>query len=1269
MKFIYSSTKLQEILRSYEDRKKISENLYIITNNIKYQLLKKGDLVFRIGDPGDKFYIILQGSVSILKLYEIELALTGEEYLILLSNFISENEKFMAQKTIAINRTKMSFDLISINEILENNFKRKLFKLLKCNISFEEISEFFKSNCKDAETYGVNLTQLNKLFNDKKNTEAYFNYIGKILETKFPNSEELIQLDYLDERKKFLICKYEKFHTLNTGDFFGDIALDRNTTRNGTILAVEGDVHLGVLEKEIYLEYISKQKIQVENKKINFVYEKIFKDIMPKSEFERKYFKDFIYEEISNNKILFKEKSQIQYVYLIFSGKVDLFSKKNFYRLQSDINILNSINFSIKSIDLEKLSNFDEKCKNENIQLKSFEKELIKNRDIHIKKISQNELLGMENFMYNIPFQYTAAVNSEKLCLYKINVRNLKKIFDCEVKAELIINEMSKAKLNTFIFRLNELLRSYLEITRINFINENKIVINEKPKINNIKNKNFDDLKINEDKSKLIKNTSSMNISSFWEKKIINTFTNERDSIINFDEKTPNPQEYHFDKISKLQVKENGDKKNSNIQTINTDKENIKRNGTSQIIPIHLNNKKEIKLNFQNANTESTLYSNLTNSKDEKFSEQNKNIFGYNVKQKIKGGFLTSTNITYNSNNNCSSNLNSNLINNDICIERKKKNFSSEKQIIPFINQQNSYNDFFVERNNSKELIDTLTDQFSYDINNLENNIDSDNFSKLNTDNLNKKIFKKEKIRHKILKENDDYIFQNLLTENEKDSLEKFDILGYSINKKENIFQNSNNILKNKFLKIIDNNNESYINDNSSKKKLESKISFNVNIKQSYDFQSKFINIKNLNNQNKILNNFNKKMCESSSINPCSYNSLESTNFNIGNNTFKKSDLSNGFEKLNYQKNKSLNKSMSKILNGITNIKNVNSPLNTIYTNGNMNLGLYSSKNSLKINELNKEDSLILKNINENIFINNNINKNLNKRFSQENFYINNFNNISKETLGFSTAYNFKLSSHNLKKKKDENSYGKKLSLLSEPQKSVEYQKVCLEDNNFESKVTNIKYNLAENSLWEKNEDENYLIKNDTCFFKTHLSPTFKNSSEQIKKLKFFNQSPDFKKKKSNFNKFNIETNTCSLVNLNINEENQNDIYSKFKNTNFFPSIRIETKKKNKLNEILKIDSNQEIREKSNEIIDDEKILREFAKIKKEDMFDKITHNFPMKPHNLRATKSIRNTKKNYSSNGFINIMNNNISILKNDFTPGSKGKMITDFRRNLLIK
>ena len=72
-RFIQNSPLIQKFQKDADsDKKDENNNLSRLgAENLNYMELKKGQVLFRIGDNGDRFYFILSGRVSILKLKEI----------------------------------------------------------------------------------------------------------------------------------------------------------------------------------------------------------------------------------------------------------------------------------------------------------------------------------------------------------------------------------------------------------------------------------------------------------------------------------------------------------------------------------------------------------------------------------------------------------------------------------------------------------------------------------------------------------------------------------------------------------------------------------------------------------------------------------------------------------------------------------------------------------------------------------------------------------------------------------------------------------------------------------------------------------------------------------------------------------------------------------------------------------------------------------------------------------------------------------------------
>jgi CRP-like cAMP-binding protein len=69
--FIKNSKLIKKLESETSDKKSDMQNLvFNCAKNLGYVKLEKGKVLFRIGDIGDKFYFILKGKISVLKLKE-----------------------------------------------------------------------------------------------------------------------------------------------------------------------------------------------------------------------------------------------------------------------------------------------------------------------------------------------------------------------------------------------------------------------------------------------------------------------------------------------------------------------------------------------------------------------------------------------------------------------------------------------------------------------------------------------------------------------------------------------------------------------------------------------------------------------------------------------------------------------------------------------------------------------------------------------------------------------------------------------------------------------------------------------------------------------------------------------------------------------------------------------------------------------------------------------------------------------------------------------
>ena len=235
-----------------------------LTKICRLEKIFKGDSIINYGEIGDKFYIVLEGTVEVFKPKYIEIEVLPNEFISLL-NKIKETEG----------------NLLKYERIKEKN-----------KIFFETYSE----RSKHKEISSKNSNTQNSQSSNRNGSK--------------PSSTSRSEIDKLIYKQVFLMEDEEKMGEYGEGFSFGDIALIQKTTRNATIKAKEYCILL-TIEKNEY----NKAMLEFQSKKLN-------KEI---EDFIRTYsfFKDFSHEKIINLFNCFSKKTIYKGEYLYQQNKKD----------------------------------------------------------------------------------------------------------------------------------------------------------------------------------------------------------------------------------------------------------------------------------------------------------------------------------------------------------------------------------------------------------------------------------------------------------------------------------------------------------------------------------------------------------------------------------------------------------------------------------------------------------------------------------------------------------------------------------------------------------------------------------------------------------------------------------------------------------------------------------------------------------------------------------------------------------------------------------
>ena len=287
--YLRSLTKFMNIINFSDNYTVIDHFLSKISSNLQPKYFEKNSMLMRIGDSGDYFYIILQGSVSVLVTKVISINLPIEKFKEHLK-FLYNNEPFLFEGTMKLNRKgPYSLDLDEI-KVSDKNYVIKKLPSLNDYISFISGEKYIDENSK-----------------------------------------------YYSEVK--LMC-YFKVTELNKGNSFGEIALIDSKQKRTASIFVNENSFFGILSSKAYNNSMKKIQEQIKRDNINFVFSTNLFNQISLNFFTQSYWNYFIYRRINKGDYIFKENFHRDEIYFIHDGEIRITSNLNLEKLEEILSSL-----------------------------------------------------------------------------------------------------------------------------------------------------------------------------------------------------------------------------------------------------------------------------------------------------------------------------------------------------------------------------------------------------------------------------------------------------------------------------------------------------------------------------------------------------------------------------------------------------------------------------------------------------------------------------------------------------------------------------------------------------------------------------------------------------------------------------------------------------------------------------------------------------------------------------------------------------------------
>lgn len=459
---------LQILQKSKTPDMEMSEICQIFADNAERIDLNENEILFKIGEVGDKFFLVLSGEVQVLKPIRKKVYLTPKDFLRYLYQLKKEDETFLLNMCIKSNYEKYCFK--NFEEFLEFNsaaLKIKLrnyltFSMTKECFNFKKVKEIFLEELKTFEDFDLN-EDLSKSMNLKEFKKYLFEENKNFKEKDFENAEK-IYYKYLEifdnelDNIRFNIIEYDKTVHLGEGYTFGDYALDNEKlSRTATIKASRNSI-LCYLTEEVYYKYILDETIKLRKRDLILLNEKNpILNAIGDFEFERHYLKKFRLNVFNKNEIIIKQNDLTDKILFIKEGECDLIYQGNTFEVNQHIETIIEqckLREILEDKEVELMKSEFSNPKINQIKSDSFLKQAKKAKKFFLKTAKKGDIIGVESALLDFPYLYNIQIKSNVAQIYFMDVCDLFQILKRYKKCKRDFMNFSLQKIKAFFSRI-----------------------------------------------------------------------------------------------------------------------------------------------------------------------------------------------------------------------------------------------------------------------------------------------------------------------------------------------------------------------------------------------------------------------------------------------------------------------------------------------------------------------------------------------------------------------------------------------------------------------------------------------------------------------------------------------------------------------------------------------------------------------------------------------------------------------------------------------
>ena len=391
---------------------------FFLSQQLEIQFYPKGDVIYYEGTRGDNIYLLLNGSVDLLKTISHTKQYTMCEYYLHLHALHTQNEVFILDKTIEANR-----EVFPVNKKKDiNNMKHIIDTINILNYAYngnvEELKQYIIDNKKELTLYNFN-TVLDGVISVN---EFYSHVLSMLNETE----NYYYNLFTLNARNRISqavqIFTYETTTSIQPLQYFGNYSLftANDIKRKDTAIFTDNSTVITINKKQYGINIITESKTN-KDKEIDYVHQNSFFKYMRKHIFTKLFFPEMDIIECNKGEHLYSETDRINYIYIIKDGTFELtLLNKSIIQVKSLITLIKSLH-----PELTAFNEYDDV-----VHLKNSINAMITLLQVkrnYVLYKTNSDVFGLFESENNITMMYNVTCVSDKAKVYRIRVDKLKR--------------------------------------------------------------------------------------------------------------------------------------------------------------------------------------------------------------------------------------------------------------------------------------------------------------------------------------------------------------------------------------------------------------------------------------------------------------------------------------------------------------------------------------------------------------------------------------------------------------------------------------------------------------------------------------------------------------------------------------------------------------------------------------------------------------------------------------------------------------------------